>query len=749
MTISFPHILRNFRSNPIAICLVPTVSLVFLISCGGGGGGPDPQPVTNNLSASDLVVQTDSPQIGYPMKVSVTLGATEATNNVSVSVFAIDNTDDPEVETRQIPLGSETIAQMAEGSQSYELEVSIPSSVEFPGNYFIAAVIDPAEELAETNEDDNTASVGAILYTGDPNILLAELVLDRAALIINTDSYEEQVTGTVGNVHNADAGGTLTVGANGLEVDETIEIEAFARLRLMRSDKGTSHDVPLYLWYSQAGRYINAFGVDPETETNLGAEEWLPLGEFTPQLVDRVGEDLTVNDVNRDSTHLNFYFPGKLGSELEQAMRYPPEPTLDLDGDFSDSPFPTRPPPDLTDQAIGELKLFLQDLPFSGVRGDESEAMKVMDFAVCLEIRPVSGAIVDAVMEDNERCAPLAIFLPPIESSPPPPETGGFQPQFSTPSNPLTGGDVFGTKGGGAAFSYGLEFGATSTADNRGYIEELRGALPVTIFSTDFDFMSVTVRGQMVPDYAGKPEGEETGYAVEQRFLDALLYVRRYPSGIIPTVSVSFSKEAPPPEEDKVPKQYFIGPVPVVAGGSVAGNFGVEYAFGITEPGTFSFGADPPEYTFKNTVSPFANVEATLFAGVGSNFFSAGVEGVLTLLDERLELSAGTEIEVYDLGDQSGIAEFIIVQGMELTNVFTGPEGKLNLFAKYSVPKIVTCNWGFIKGKCIKSKTIKATKNIWRSGALFTLRDIIDEYENVAFDVVVMDGQDPMYFVEP
>lgn len=710
--------------------LLPFIMVILLLGCGGGGGGDIP-PVSKNLSATDLVVETADPKIGYPIKLSVTLAANEATDNVGVSLFAIDKNDDPAVAVRQIPIGSQTIAQMDAGARPYAFDVSIPSSVEFPGPYFIAAIIDPVEEVAETNEDDNTASTEAMLSEETPNILLTEMTLDRTALLINTDTYQQQVPGTAGNVHNADAGGTITVGANGLGVNETIVIEAFAKLQLMRTDNGTSHDVPLYLWNSDAGRYINAYGRDPESGANLGEEEWLPLGPFTPQLVERVGEDVTLNDVNRDSTHLNFYFPGKLGSELEQAMRYANSNTTRAD------PLPTVPPPDLTVEAISALRSFLRNLPSSGIDGDESEAMAVMDFAVCVEIRPTDSAIIDFLPDDNERCAPLAITLPPIDSQPPPPVLDGFQPRFPNPSNPLTSGDGFGTIGGGSAFLFSLDFGAVATADNRGYIEALRGGVPVTIFGSTFDFMSVTVRAQMVPDYAGKPAAEESGYTVELRFVDQLLNSIDLPPGSPPAVSISYSKDAPDPALEQ---QFFVGPVPVIAGASVSGNFGVEYEFIFTVP-------NESDYTFGNQVSPFANVEATLFAGVGTKLFSAGVEGVLTLLDERLLLFSGTEIEVLDLGYESGIAEFVITQGQEITNVFTGPRGALNLFAKYTVPKVVTCNWGFVKGVCITNKTIKATKNIWRSPALFTLEDILYEDADVQLDVVVINGQQPMYFL--
>jgi hypothetical protein len=714
--------------------LLIAASSILLIACGGGGGGggggAGTAAVPNNLSASDLVVETADPQIGYPMKVSVMIGSDQAAENVSVSLFAIDNNDDPTREVRQIPLGTETIAMMDAGAKSYEFEVSIPSTVEFPGPYFIAAIVDPVEEVAETNEDDNTASVETTLYEGIPNILLSQLALDRNALLINTDTYQQQVPGTAGNVHNADAGGTITVGANGLRPEDTIDIEAFANLRIMRSDNGTAYDVPLYLWDSDAGRYTNAFGVDPQTGTDLGAEEWLPLGTFMPQLVERNGNDVTLNDVKRDSAHINFYFPGKLGSELELAMRYANQPQV--------TSLPTFPPPDLTIQQIAALRDFLKNLPSSGIPGDESAAMAVTDFAVCVDIRPADPAITDYSSEDNERCSPIAITLPPVASQPPTPAPGGYQPYFPNPSNPLRTDEGFATKGGGAVFEYGLDFGTSATADYRGYREEVHAGVPVTILDSKIDFVSITVMAQLVPDYAGKPATENSGYTVEVRFLNQLLSSVDLPPGSPPAVSASYSKEAPDPPKEQ---QFFVGPIPLIAGASVAGNFGIEYAFVFTEP------PSDPSYTYGSQLSPFANVEASVHAGVGTAVFSVGVEGVLSLLDERLDLFGGTQIDVLDLGYQSGTAEFLINQGLKITNAFTGPQGALNLYAKYTVPKVVTCNWGFIHGVCITTATIKATKNIWRSPALFKLDDILYEKYGAQLDVVAMDGQQPMYFV--
>jgi hypothetical protein len=694
---------------------------------GGGGGGGEPAAPPNNFAASALQVLSPDPRIGYPLKVSVTITADRAADNVSVSLFAVENNQNSAAVTRQFPLGTQTIPKVEAGARSYELEMNIPSSIELPGSYFIAAVVDPVDEVAETDEGDNTASVETTLAGEEtPNILLKELALDRTALDISTSTYEQQVPGTVGNVHNADAGGTITVGADGLGVNQTIDLQAFARLRLMRSDKGTSHDVPLYLWNSDAGRYTNAFGVNPTTGTAV-TPEWLPIGQFKPQLVETAGEEVTVNDINRDSVHLNFYFPGKLGSELEIAMRH-------LVVIFSD---PNFPPPDLTPQAIQGLRDFLFGLPSSGIPDDESAALAVMSFAICAEIRPADPAVVDRLPADNEICSPLTIMLPPRTPQPPAPSVlpAGFTPRFSKPASALASGDGYATKAGGSAFAFGLDLGASASADNRGYIEEVHGIVPVTIFGLDVEFYKVTVRAQLVPDYFGKPAGETSSFRVELLNVGVLLYsVVTLPSSG-PEISISFSKEA------EKAFQAFVGPVPVIGTAFVGGHLGIAYT-----PVQLITAPSDNFYRLGLSVGPFVNVEAGLSAGVGTPLFSAGVEGVLTLLDERLTYFNGVVIELVSSGVGSGIAEFVITRGQQLINDFTGPKGALNLFAKYTVPAFKKCSWGFFKGLCPGTATLKATKEIWSSKALFHLKDILLEDSDVQLDVVVVQQGTPVYF---
>ncbi len=709
-------------------------AVTTLVACNSGSDDPP-----NNISVTSIAISTPDPRIAHPLTANVSLSADREANNVTVSLFAIDETSDPNADVRQIPLGTEVIEDLPAGSSDHELNVNVPSSVEFSGPYHIAAVVDPVEEIEEENEEDNTATIQITLGpTIDPNVLLTEVALDRAALIINTGEYSDQVDVDAGNIYNADAGGTITVGSDGLEVGETVDIEAFANLRITRTDNNTTLDLPVYLWNSDAERYMNAYGIDPESG-NPTTVEWLPMGTFTPQLAEIIGDEADLDDVDRNSEHMDFYFPGKLGYELEQALRYPPEPCT---GNCVNSATPpTIPPPDLTAAAIDQLRSFLSGLPFSGVRGDESTSLAALDFAVCVKIRPADPSVTDSDATDNEDCPPLEIFLPPLPPGTPLYNTGSYVPLHDTPSEPLTSGDGFATKNNNQHFAFNLDFGAGATADSRGYIEEVTAGIPVTLFGTTFDFYRITGRAQLVPDYLNKPASEQSGFSREIRFLGQVLESTPPLTIAISGSLISYSKEI---EKEQ---QFFVGPVPMIAGGSVGGNFGLELTVGYADDDAPVFGGGNAVVSLGSSIGPFANLEAGMFAGVGTRIFSVGVEGVLTLLDERFVYFIGTEIEVIDDGFVSGDVEFMITQLQKLSNIFTGPQGKLNLFAKYSVPVIKTCKWGFIKVPCLKLATIKATKNIYSTPALFRREDVLFEDPFSQLDVVIVSGQSPAYFV--
>ena len=399
------------------------------------------------------------------------------------------------------------------------------------------------------------------------------------------------------------------------------------------------------------------------------------------------------------------------------------------------------PPPDLTADAIRALKSFLSGLPFSGVFGDESVSLAALDFSVCVKIRPVDPTVSDATIADNERCPEIDIFLPPLSADTPVYDTGGYVPVHNKPSEPLVSGDGFATKNNNKHFAFNLDFGAGATADDRGYIEEVTAGIPVKVFGTEFDFLRITARAQLVPDYLNKPVSEQSGFSHEIRFLNQVIDASVPTTASVSGSLISYSKEV---EKEQ---QFFVGPVPMIAGGSIGGSLGLELSVGYAEDDPPVFGGGNAVVSLGSSIGPFANLEALMFAGVGTKVFAVGVEGVINLLDERIVYFIGTEIEVIDDGFSSGDVEFIITQLQKLSNVFTGPQGKLNLFAKYSVPAIRTCKWKFVKFKCIKLATIKATKNIYSTPALFRREDVIFEDPFAQLDVVIANGQSPAYFI--
>ncbi|MEM7207233.1 MAG: hypothetical protein AAF434_05385 [Pseudomonadota bacterium] len=749
-------------------------TLLLVTACGGGGGGS--QDPDGNVTLTSLRVLTPSPEISYPITLEVGVESDTEGDSVSVTLFAAEKGDDPEAETRQIPLGSATVSDVVSGGGPYEIEINVPSSVEVAGEYYLIAIADAADDRLETDEEDNTYTTEVTLAEPFvPNILISDFTLDRASLEISTLSFEDHVNELQGNVYNADASATLTVGSDGLKVDETVDIEAYARLKISRSDKATTHEIPLYLWNSDEQRYINAYGVDPSGNSIVTQAEWLPLGTFVPQLVTQGSEadgvvtpdGVTVEDVGRDSTLMSYYFPGKLGSELALAMRY--QCTVNDGGIivFGDPPpiEPTIPPPDLTAEAINDLKAFLAGYPKDAncdVYTNEELAMAVTDFELCVEIRTPDGALGDRVPDDNEECSALAITLPPVESTIlPTPDLDGYSPVYSTPANALKNGVGFDTKGGGSVFSFGVNFGNYASADNRGYIETISAAVPVTIFGVSFDYVSIDLRAQLVPDYEGKPAQDKNEISLEVRHVGQMLtsWVTVPPgeedfplTGVEISIDkvdelYSFSKEYPDPDKDRLLEStFFVGPVPMSAGAYVTGSLGVQFGTADQNLNPIKF-TSADSYSLGTSITPKASLDATMYGGFGSRkAIIAGVEGVLTLLSEELEFFYGIDIDLINDGVGSDPAEFVISQGPIITNTFTGPQGRINLFAEFPVLKFKTCKIGFIKVRCPAFVRVKVKKNIFTSPAAFEFVDVLYEDPSVVLDVVLLDGEEPQYF---
>ena len=217
-------------------------------------------------------------------------------------------------------------------------------------------------------------------------------------ILLDTRTYAEQVAAENG-VHNADAGVTIYVGMQGAKAP--VALQAFAKLRLTRLDRAGAAASMRCLSISGIRKHRGTR--TPSQSTRLPAAEWLALGDFKPQLVEQVAQgaefDVTSNELDRKSAHLDLYFPGRLARELEIAVRH-----LDV-GVIG----PAVPPPDLSLADILALGSFLSNLPASSDPAKPNDGHRPWPSRaeICAQVRPVGFQDRDA--GDNEICTPLTL----------------------------------------------------------------------------------------------------------------------------------------------------------------------------------------------------------------------------------------------------------------------------------------------------------------------------------------------------
>jgi hypothetical protein len=474
-------------------------------------------------------------------------------------------------------------------------------------------------------------------------------------------------------VVNSDAGGTVSFGMQGS--DSAIEVEAFAYMRLTRSDTSATHDVPLYLWNSTLERYMNAYGIDPATGLT-GAEEWLSIGLIQPQLIEGAGNQ-TYNDVERVSAHLDFYFPGQLSKEIETVLR-------DDDG-FVTYPFATFPPPDLSISDISSLRSYLV-----GVR----ELM--LSSELCVKIRPTDLGVVENNTSDNETCTSLAFVIPPLPEPPPPPVVAAYVPQWSNPTNAFYAGDFLSTGWQGDYFGYEVSFGGNTTADEYGLKVYGFGQLPVNIFGSTFNFIDTSFTARVVPDVVYTPQTIAPGFLLDLYFLDQLIYAPRLGYGNYPIAGMSTSKQ-----KTKEKKFVVYGIVITVAGGGM-GTLGVEVNIDFSPTG------------LQLIAAPFIRLEAIASANANAFLAEIGAEAAMTLVEERIEIGLGSSVIVFNDGkDIVGVSEVAYRPGLTINNVLKGADGNVKAYVGVFYPTMVRCSWGiFGEGYCPGTDSIRYYKEL-------------------------------------
>lgn len=666
---------RNVLRLGFVTLLLP---LVFF-----GCGDDSEVLVTNNLTASVLEVNTANPRVGFPLVLTTSIEALEATPDVSVSFYALNGDDvASELEqVRQFYLGTVTFPLVEPSIGEYQAEITVPAAVS-TGDYVIMSSIDPADLIAELDEDDNLSETATSLAPlRDPNIYLESFVLDSSSIFLDSD--QDDVEETLGDVQNSDIGGTLSLAVEGTQTPS--EVEVFVKLRITRSDLplGTdTHDVPLYLWDSENQRYVDIYGL-------TGPEEWLSLGFLEPQHAVETDTELDFAATENKSVHLDVYMPGGLAGVmigiLENLVQGPP---------------PTVPPPDLTLEAIADLRAF-----FGGATAG------VASYSLIAEIRSTDTQLSDEDLADNSASKTIFLILPGQESQ--------------SPDRPLAFESGLAAGWENDRFGVGFEFDAFAFVDGRGALAEVQGAVPTTIFGNGFDFMWFDARAQVVPaiDPAAIPPGENSSFSLELQFATSTIYSYEEDLGYLFDGVFSVSKEK------SFEKQFFIGPVPVNASGGITGEIGYQLT------------ANLQPTSLASQAGPFANLEATLEASVGVPGLQAGAGGQLTLMEERF---LGTVLTGLDVLTSEGEASFEGRTTMRVSNIVSGPSGRLYLFAEY--PGVKWCRRCAFGG-CVSYPC--GVKTVHKEHSLVTWQSFVKEdilFEESLCKGVVSDGDDVSFF---
>ncbi len=612
---------RRQRGRPtLAVALAACVA----VACHDSRSRPPAvAPATLNLKASAVEITTTSPRIGHPVELVTRIEANENATDVTVSYYAQNAQDvaDGLEQVRQFYLGTVTFASVQPAIVDYRASLIVPTSVTPPGDYVILAAIDPSELVPETDEADNRAEQGAtFLPLQDPNLKLQELTLDAQSILLDPD-VDDVMTAQPTDVQNADLGATVTVALEGTL--QPVDVETFVRLRITRTDRPAgqdTHDVPLYLWDSDAQRYVDAYGVG-------GTVEWLPFGAVVPQRVTESENDVDVAEPGTYAAHLDLYLPGKLSEVMIQILE-----------NLVSGPPPTVPPPDLRLEDIQALQTFFGGATQSAVR-----------FSIVVDVRARDASFVDSDPGDDRASQPVYLVLPGQESF--------------APDRPLAFEQGLQQQWGSDKFGAGFGFDAFASLDGRGAIAEVNGGLTVEVLGSRFEFLHLDARGQVVPQVDPAVTGDETsGFGLDLQFAGITVYSLQRELGYTYDGSFRVSKEK------SFTRQFFVGPVPVSATGGVTGEVG------------FALIANLQPVALTSNVGPFAGLEASLEAGVGVLGLRAGAGGALKLIDERFQ---GDVLAGLAVVAASAPAVFEGNVSMQVANVVTGPTGRLYLFVEY------------------------------------------------------------------
>jgi len=260
-----------------------------------------------NLKVTELEFVADTAQVGHPVSLVCTIDADGAVSNVGV-VFVLMNKDDvdddsgaqtvPATDIRQFYLGGQRYYQLESGSNTNLLTFNVPEEMaDFPGDYYLLAMIDPYDEVNESDEQDNLAAdqnfpSDVITVQADkvgvPDLVIQDLKLDSSATVLG-EKGRAGLLGTVDGITDVAGGhysGTLEIISIGGDAED-VPLTGCVIL-----NDGSCR--PVHFFDSDAGGYVDEITI-PLLETDVPVSVPIDL-LFPNDTVTALENDIDVND---------------------------------------------------------------------------------------------------------------------------------------------------------------------------------------------------------------------------------------------------------------------------------------------------------------------------------------------------------------------------------------------------------------------------------------------------------------------
>lgn len=611
-------------------------------SDGNGSGG-----VTAATSLSVQSVTSDQDvKAGYGLKATIEVEVDKEINDVPVVISAVSSSD----ENSSLYVDSSFIDVMQKGLHSYELNITVPRDLE-EGDYTLIATVDP-DDLYGKWDDEKQFVEGSVLVHVAPH--------GKDELIISDVAEEEDDHSEAPALAE---GVTLTSGANTITIeagDENISISAMLAITPTLATLDTtdvnvtacldigSECIDLPLWSSEGNGTLSTVlqlkDMVQGTETLVSIDTIIPYSEVS-KIISTVLLKLIQNPLQvpilESAIKLSFSYNGEqkaykidrhfvLSSELLSSVN--PGSTLPISLSSSARASSTCAPKVLNYSKKYERtkygKRFGAGVYAKGKASLDSEGLHTHVYA----------SVKAKALGHKDRFLKLSFDANALPSS------------FDGTGYDL---DVEVLKI--VVFSKSKTLASLSGLETPTVTEEEERAINLKIDNNETNLSKATLMKQKVYKKANNKINTYSGSGST-----AVGYIRTWDIG----------------KKKGFEQQYIVGIVPITVTAGAQATVGFESDIALK-------GITALEGSFK----PIAKIGAYVQGGVGVSGYSAGVEADLWLVTETLKNSVTASLDMRE--DSAG--EYIVALDGNLHekiyNYFRGPNGKLYLYAKYTVPR--------------------------------------------------------------